>query len=187
MNKTELIEIGFEKGEALSLNGTKLAPVDLIRKLDDLGQSYGIGREVHVGDTIIGIKGRVGFEAAAARMLIDAHLALEKHVLTRWQLHWKEQIGQWYGMFVHEAQFLEPVMRNLESFLDSSQVNVTGIVKLRLRPYHFTVAGISSDFDLMDSQIAAYGEENKAWSAADVDGFTKVLGIQQKIWHMKNK
>lgn len=184
---TELIDIGFEKGEAVALNGQIMEPVELIRMLDELGQSYGIGREVHVGDTIIGIKGRVGFEAAAARMLIDGHLALEKHVLTRWQLHWKEQLGQWYGMFVHEAQFLEPVMRNIESFLESSQQNVTGTVKIRLRPYHFTVAGISSDFDLMDAKVAAYGEENKAWSASDVDGFTKVLGMQQKIWYMKNK
>jgi argininosuccinate synthase len=184
---TELIEIEFEKGEAVGLNGKKLDSVDLIRTLDEIGQSYGIGRDVHVGDTIIGIKGRVGFEAAAARMLIDAHLALEKHVLTRWQLHWKEQIGSWYGMFVHEAQFLEPVMRNLESFLDSSQQNVTGTVSLRLRPYHFSVAGIKSDYDLMDAKVAAYGEENKAWSASDVDGFTKVLGMQQKIWYMKNQ
>ena len=184
---TELIEIEFEKGEPLGLNGKKLDSVNLIRDLDVMGQSYGIGRDVHVGDTIIGIKGRVGFEAAAARMLIDAHLALEKHVLTRWQLHWKEQIGSWYGMFVHEAQFLEPVMRNLESFLDSSQQNVTGTVSLRLRPYHFSVTGIKSDYDLMDSTVAAYGEENKAWSASDVDGFTKILGMQQKIWYMKNK
>lgn len=186
-DRTERIEIEFEKGEPVALNGKKYDSVELIRVLDEIGLSYGIGRDVHVGDTIIGIKGRVGFEAAAARMLIDAHLALEKHVLTRWQLHWKEQIGGWYGMFVHEAQFLEPVMRNLESFLDSTQQNVTGKVILRLRPYHFSVSGIQSDYDLMDAKVAAYGEENKAWSASDVDGFTKVLGLQQKIWHMKNK
>ncbi len=186
LDRTELIEIEFEKGEAVGLNGKKLDSVELILELDKIGLSYGIGRDVHVGDTIIGIKGRVGFEAAAARMLIDAHLALEKHVLTRWQLHWKEQIGSWYGMFVHEAQFLEPVMRNLESFLESSQENVTGTVTLRLRPYHFSVTGIKSKYDLMEAEIAAYGEENKAWSAADVDGFTKILGMQQKIWYMKN-
>lgn len=186
-DRTEIIEIEFKQGEPVGLNGKKLDSVELIRTLDEIGLSYGIGRDVHVGDTIIGIKGRVGFEAAAARMLIDGHLALEKHILTRWQLHWKEQIGSWYGMFVHEAQFLEPVMRNLESFLDSSQQNVTGTVSLRLRPYHFSVTGIKSDFDLMDSKVAAYGEENKAWSAADVDGFTKVLGMQQKIWYMKNE
>ncbi len=187
VDKTELIEIEYEKGEAVGLNGKKLDSVELILELDKIGMAYGIGRDVHVGDTIIGIKGRVGFEAAAARMLIDAHFALEKHVLTRWQLHWKEQIGNWYGMFVHEAQFLEPVMRNLESFLDSSQENVSGTVSLRLRPYHFSITGIKSKYDLMEAEIAAYGEENKAWSASDVDGFTKILGMQQKIWYMKNK
>jgi len=157
-DRTELIEIEFEKGEPVGLNGKKCDPIELIRTLDEIGQSFAIGRDVHVGDTIIGIKGRVGFEAAAARMLIDAHLALEKHVLTRWQLHWKEQIGGWYGMFVHEAQFLEPVMRNLESFLDSTQQNVSGKVSLRLRPYHFSVTGIKSDFDLMDAEVAWRGE-----------------------------
>ncbi len=183
---TEVVSVGFKRGEPVSLNGASLTPVELIRKLDVIGSSYAIGRDVHVGDTIIGIKGRVGFEAAAPKMLIDAHLALEKHVLTRWQLHWKEQIGSWYGMFVHESQFLEPVMRDLEAFLDSSQHNVTGTVTLRLRPYAFQVTGIKSDFDLMDPEFAAYGEENKDWSAADVDGFTKVMGNQQRIWHFKN-
>ncbi len=183
---TEIVEIAFEKGEPLELNGVRMDPVKLIQNLDKIGSAYAIGRDVHVGDTIIGIKGRVGFEAAAPRMLIDAHLALEKHVLTRWQLHWKEQIGSWYGMFVHEAQFLEPVMRNLEDFLESTQKNVTGKVTLRLRPYSFNVTGVSSDFDLMDSKFAAYGEENRNWTAADVDGFTKVLATQQKIWHLKN-
>lgn len=183
---TEVIEIGFEKGEACALNGKEMDPVALIRELDKTGAGYAIGRDVHVGDTIIGIKGRVGFEAPAARILIDAHLALEKHVLTRWQLHWKEQIGNWYAMFVHEAQFLEPVMRDLESFLISSQKNATGKVNVRLRPYHYQVTGVQSPYDLMDPDVAAYGEENKQWSASDVDGFTRLLGNQQKIWYMKN-
>lgn len=183
---TELIEIEFKAGEPVGVNGKQMHPVDAIRTLDDLGGSYAIGRDVHVGDTIIGIKGRVGFEAPAARILIDAHLALEKHVLSRWQLHWKEQIGSWYGMFVHEAQFLEPVMRNLEDFLLSSQKNVSGKVNVRLRPYSYIVTGISSKFDLMDSEFAAYGEENRGWSASDVDGFTKLMANQQKIWHRKN-
>jgi argininosuccinate synthase len=139
-----------------------------------------------VGDTIIGIKGRVGFEAAAARIIIDAHLALEKHVLTRWQLHWKEQIGNWYGMFVHEAQYLEPVMRDLEQFLDSTQKNVTGKVTIRLRPYHFSVTGIESPFDLMNAEFASYGEMNRAWTAGEVDGFTRILGNQQRIWYEIN-
>jgi argininosuccinate synthase len=184
---TEVVEILFEKGEPVGVNGEKLQPVDAIRKLDRIGASYAIGRDVHVGDTIIGIKGRVGFEAPAPRMLIDAHLALEKHVLTRWQLHWKEQVGGWYGMFVHEAQFLEPVMRNLEDFLASTQENVSGSVTLRLRPYSCVVTGVSSPYDLMDAEFASYGEENRGWSAADVDGFTKLLGNQQKIWHLKNR
>ncbi|HKK62417.1 MAG TPA: argininosuccinate synthase, partial [Bacteroidales bacterium] len=150
---TEVVEIGFEKGEPVSLNGSKYDPVRIISELEDMGSQFAIGRDVHVGDTIIGIKGRVGFSAPAAKILIEAHLALEKHVLTRWQLHWKEQIGSWYGMFVHEAQFLEPVMRDLEAFLTSSQERVTGIVKLRLRPYHFSVMGVESDFDLMDLKV----------------------------------
>ena len=138
------------------------------------------------GVIIIGIKGRVGFEAAAARVIIDAHLALEKHVLTRWQLHWKEQIGQWYGMFVHEAQYLEPVMRDLEAFLDSSQKKVTGKVTIRFRPYSFVATGVESPFDLMNSSFASYGEMNKAWTAEDVDGFTRIFGNQQKIWFSIN-
>jgi argininosuccinate synthase len=184
---TELLEITFEKGEPVGINGQAKNPLEVIRSIERIGSAYAIGRDVHVGDTIIGIKGRVAFEAAAARMLIDAHLALEKHVLTRWQLYWKEQIGAWYGMFVHEAQFLEPVMRNIEDFLESTQQNVTGKVTLRLRPYHHTVTGVVSEFDLMDAKVAAYGEENRNWSAEDVDGFTKLLGIQQSIWHRKNR
>ncbi len=183
---TEILEIGFRQGEAISLNGKSMEPVELIRQVDKTGNRFAVGRDVHVGDTIIGIKGRVGFEAAAARILIDAHFALEKHVLTRWQIHWKEQVGNWYGMFVHEAQFLEPVMRNLEDFLQSTQKNVTGTVKVRLRPYAHAITGVSSDYDLMDAEVAAYGEENKDWDASDVDGFTIVLANQQRIWHKKN-
>ncbi len=126
------------------------------------------------------------FEAAAARVIIDAHLALEKHVLTRWQLHWKEQIGQWYGMFVHEAQYLEPVMRDLEAFLDSSQKNVSGKVTVRFRPYSYVATGVESPFDLMNPSFASYGEMNKAWTAEEVDGFTRILGNQQRIWFSVN-
>lgn len=183
---TETVSIGFEQGEPVSLNGQKLEPLVVIRELEKLAAPWGVGRDVHVGDTIIGIKGRVGFEAAAARMLIEAHLALEKHVLTRWQLHWKEQIGQWYGMFVHEAQYLEPVMRDLESFLESSQKNVSGEVILRLRPYSFSVCGIESPYDLMSASFASYGEMNRAWTAEEVDGFTRILGNQQRIWYDVN-
>ncbi len=183
---TEVITLGFEEGEPVSLNGEKFEPLVVIRELEKLASPWGVGRDVHVGDTIIGIKGRVGFEAAAARIIIDAHLALEKHVLSRWQLHWKEQIGQWYGMFVHEAQYLEPVMRDLESFLDSSQKNVTGEVTVRLRPYSFTVTGVDSPFDLMSSSFASYGEMNRAWTAEEVNGFTRILGNQQRIWYAVN-
>ncbi|MFO7935355.1 MAG: argininosuccinate synthase [Bacteroidales bacterium] len=183
---TGKISIEFDMGEPVGLNGRRLEPLVVIRELERIADPWGVGRDVHVGDTIIGIKGRVGFEAAAARMIIDAHLALEKHVLTRWQLHWKEQIGNWYGMFVHEAQYLEPVMRDLEQFLDSSQKNVTGIVTIRLRPYHFSVTGIESPFDLMNAEFASYGEMNRAWTAGEVDGFTRILGNQQRIWYEVN-
>ncbi|MFZ5941253.1 MAG: argininosuccinate synthase [Bacteroidota bacterium] len=183
---SEMISIGFEKGEPVSLNGKTLQPVELIRALNELGSPWGIGRDVHVGDTIIGIKGRVGFEAPAAHLLIDAHLALEKHVLTRWQMHWKEQIGNWYGMFVHEAQFLEPVMRDLEKFLSSTQQQVSGEVFIRLRPYSHNVTGVKSPHDLMNPEFAAYGEKNLAWTAEDVKGFTKILGNQQHIWYRVN-
>jgi argininosuccinate synthase len=183
---TETLSIGFEEGEPVELNGQRLEPLVVIQELEKIASGWGIGRDVHVGDTIIGIKGRVGFEAAAARILIEAHLSLEKHVLTRWQLHWKEQIGQWYGMFVHEAQYLEPVMRDMEQFMDSTQKNVNGKVNIRLRPYSFTVTGIQSPNDLMNASFASYGEMNKAWTAEEVDGFTRILGNQQKIWYAVN-
>jgi len=186
MSGSETLSIGFEQGEPVSLNGQQLEPLTVINELEKLAAPWGVGRDVHVGDTIIGIKGRVGFQAAAARIIIDAHLALEKHVLTRWQLHWKEQVGQWYGMFVHEAQYLEPVMRDLEAFLESTQKNVTGVVSIRLRPYSFTVTGVDSSFDLMNASFASYGEMNKAWTAEEVDGFTRILGNQQRIWYAVN-
>ena len=188
MEKTgsETVSIGFDQGEPVSLNGQNLEPIVVIRELEKMAAPWGVGRDVHVGDTIIGIKGRVGFEAAAARMIIDAHLALEKHVLTRWQLHWKEQIGQWYGMFVHEAQYLEPVMRDLEAFLESSQKNVSGVVNLRMRPYTFSVTGVESPYDLMNASFASYGEMNRAWTAEEVNGFTRILGNQQRIWYDLN-
>ncbi len=183
---SEVISIGFEAGEPVSFNGQMYEPLVVVQEVEKLAAPWGIGRDVHVGDTIIGIKGRVGFEAAAARIIIEAHLSLEKHVLSRWQLHWKEQIGQWYGMFVHEAQYLEPVMRDLESFLESSQKNVTGEVTLRLRPYSFSVCGVDSPYDLMNSDFATYGEMNKAWTAEEVNGFTRILGNQQRIWYAVN-
>lgn len=183
---TETVSIGFEQGEPVSLNGQPYEPLVAIRELEKMAAPWGAGRDVHVGDTIIGIKGRVGFEAPAARIIIDAHLALEKHVLTRWQLYWKEQVGQWYGMFVHEAQYLEPVMRDLEKFLESSQKSVTGEVTVKLRPYSHQVTGVNSRFDLMNASYATYGEMNRAWTAGEVDGFTRILGNQQRIWYAVN-
>ena len=183
---TEMVSIEFDKGEPVGLNGQRYEPLVVIRELEKIAGAWGVGRDVHVGDTIIGIKGRVGFEAAAARVIIDAHLALEKHVLTKWQLHWKEQVGQWYGMFVHEAQYLEPVMRDLEAFLDSSQDNVSGKVNVRFRPYSYVATGVESPFDLMNSSFASYGEMNKAWTADEVNGFTRILGNQQRIWFSVN-
>jgi argininosuccinate synthase len=142
---------------------------------------------MHIGDTIIGIKGRVGFEAAGALLIIGAHKMLEKHTLTKWQQYWKDQIGNWYGMFLHEAQYLEPVMRDMEAFLQSSQQQVTGRALLTLRPYGYTLVGVESEHDLMKSDFGVYGEEQKAWTADDVKGFTKILGNQMKIYYNVNK
>ncbi len=183
-NGEEHISIGFEKGEISTVNGKKYTDkVDAIREIERLGARYGIGRDMHIGDTIIGIKGRVGFEAAGPILIIAAHKMLEKHTLTKWQQYWKDQIGTWYGMFLHESQYLEPVMRDMEAFLDNSQRNVTGTVELILRPYSYTLVGVDSPFDLMKTDFGEYGEVNKAWSADDVKGFTKILGNQMKIYH----
>ena len=142
---------------------------------------------MHVGDTIIGIKGRVGFEAAGPLLIINAHKMLEKHTLTKWQQYWKDQIGNWYGMFLHEAQYLDPVMRDMEAFLQNSQRNVTGRVIITLRPYTYTLVGVETDNDLMKSDFGVYGEEQKAWTADDVKGFTRILGNQMKIYYNVNK
>lgn len=183
---SEVVELQFEKGEFVGLNGQKLDSVDAIFKLNDLASKYGIGRDVHVGDTIIGIKGRVGFEAAAPVIIIKSHHTLEKHVLTKWQQHWKEQLANWYGMLLHEGQFLDPVMRDIEVFLESTQKNVTGTVTVKLAPYRFEVVGITSDKDLMSSKFGQYGEMNNGWSGEDVKGFTKILANQSKIYNSIN-
>ncbi|MDD2436441.1 MAG: argininosuccinate synthase [Massilibacteroides sp.] len=181
--------IDFVNGEISGVNGvTYKNKVDAIRAVEELGAPWAIGRDMHVGDTIIGIKGRVGFEAAGPLLIINAHKLLEKHTLTKWQQYWKDQIGNWYGMFLHEAQYLEPVMRDMEAFLQSTQKNVTGRVIITLRPYTYTLVGIESDFDLMKSDFGVYGEEQKAWSADDVKGFTRILGNQMKIYYsVQNK
>jgi argininosuccinate synthase len=182
----EHINIEFDKGQPCALNGEKMSPIQLIQELEALVTPYGIGRDIHVGDTIIGIKGRVGFEAAAALIIIKAHHLLEKHVLTKWQQYWKDQLGNWYGMMMHEAQYLDPVMRDIEAYLESSQRNVTGTVNILLQPYHFSVVGCKSEHDLMSSKFGDYGEANKAFSGEDVVGFTKILSNQLKIYHAVN-
>ena len=178
------ITLDFEQGEIAGINGLKFDDkVAAIQYLEELVAPYALGRDMHIGDTIIGIKGRVGFEAAAPMLIIAAHKMLEKHTLTKWQQYWKDQIGTWYGMFLHEAQYLEPVMRDMEAFLESSQDNVTGTVIVDLKPYHYVLVGVESPFDLMKSDFGEYGELSKGWTADDVKGFTRILGNQMKIFH----
>lgn len=182
------IILGFDKGELKSIDGKSYdSGPEVIRALEKIASRYAIGRDIHVGDTIIGIKGRVGFEAAAPIVIIKAHHLLEKHTLTKWQAYWKEQLSNWYGMFLHEAMYHEPVMRNIESFLEATQENVSGNVFVKLKPYHFELQGIESDHDLMKSGFGDYGETVKAWSADDVKGFTKILANSLKIYHTVNK
>ncbi len=181
------IKIGFLKGEPVSLNGEEASPVEIIRKINTIGGKYGIGRDIHVGDTIIGIKGRVGFEAAAPLILIKSHHLLEKHVLTKGQQYWKEQLSGWYGQLMHEAQYLDPLMRNIELFLEDTQKFVTGIVEAELRPYHFSILGCSAPYDLMNSKFGDYGEANKSFTGQDVEGFTKVLANPLKIYYSVHK
>ncbi|HEX3010114.1 MAG TPA: argininosuccinate synthase domain-containing protein [Bacteroidales bacterium] len=183
----ETLTLEFVKGEVKGVNGKKYEnAVDAIREIEKIAAPYAIGRDIHVGDTIIGIKGRVGFEAASPLIIIKAHHLLEKHTLTKWQLYWKEQLANWYGMFVHESQFLEPVMRNMEKFLDDTQENVTGKVFIKLVPYRFETIGIESEHDLMNAKFAKYGEENTSFSGEDVKGFTKILANQMKIYFAIN-
>ena len=184
---TEHVKIGFRKGEPVSLNGVETKPVEVIKALRDIAGPFGIGRDIHIGDTIIGIKGRVGFEAAAPMIIIKAHHLLEKHTLTKGQLYWKEQIAGWYGQQMHEAMYLDPVMRDMEAMMDSMEENVTGEVEVALMPYHFSVLGCTSEHDLMSSKFGAYGEVNKSYTGRDVIGFTKVIANPLKIYYSVNK
>ena len=178
------LTIDFEQGQIVAVDAQRFAnPVDAIRRVEQIAAPYGVGRDMHIGDTIIGIKGRVGFEAAAPMLIIGAHKMLEKHTLTKWQQYWKDQLGNWYGMFLHEAQYLEPVMRDIEAFLEKSQRNVTGRVIVDLRPYNMVMVGVESDFDLMKTSFGEYGELSRAWTADDIKGFTRILGNQMKIYH----
>ena len=182
----EKVTLTFKKGQLVALNGHSNTPEKNIEALHTLASGYAIGRDIHVGDTIVGIKGRVGFEAAAALITIKAHHLLEKHTLTKWQLQHKEYLASFYGMHLHEGQYLDPVMRNIEAFLESSQHNVSGDVMVTLKPYHFTLDGIVSPHDLMNAKFGSYGEMNKGWTADEAKGFIKIIGNQNKIYHQVN-
>jgi argininosuccinate synthase len=182
----EKVILTFKNGEFVAFNGIENFPELNIEKLNEIAAGYAIGRDIHVGDTIVGTKGRVGFEAAAALIIIKAHHLLEKHTLSKWQLQHKEYLSSFFGMHLHEGQYLDPVMRDIEAFLQSSQKMVSGNVVVRLKPYHFSLDGIISEHDLMSSNFSTYGEENKAWTATDAKGFIKILGNQNKIYQQVN-
>jgi argininosuccinate synthase len=178
------VKLTFVQGQIKAVDGvTYSSSVDAILKLQSLAAPFGIGRDIHVGDTIIGIKGRVGFEAAAPVILIKAHQLIEKHTLTKWQMYWKKQVAEFYGNHLHEGHFLDPVMRNFETFLESTQEQVSGEVRVLLQPYRFTLLGITSDHDLMSAKFGSYGEMNKGYTGEDVKGFTRILGNQTAIFH----
>ncbi|NLZ72991.1 MAG: argininosuccinate synthase [Bacteroidales bacterium] len=180
---TKKIVLEFNKGELHAVNGEVFKDkVKAINKVESIAAPYGIGRDMHIGDTIIGIKGRVGFEAAAPLLIINAHKMLEKHTLTKWQLYWKDQVANWYGMFLHEAQYLEPVMRDIEAMLESSQRNVNGKVEIVLRPYTYTLVGVESDYDLVETPFGEYGEVQKGWTADDAKGFIKILSNPLRVY-----
>ena len=184
----EKVTLYFIKGELKGVDDKTYAkPTEAIKALEKIAAPFAIGRDMHVGDTIIGIKGRVGFEAAAPVIIIKAHHALEKHVLTKWQLSWKEQLSTWYGNWLHEGQFLDPVMRNIEKFMEDTQQTVNGKVSVLLAPYRFQVLGIESPNDLMSSKFGKYGEMNNAWTGEDVKGFSKIFGNQVMIYHKVNE
>ena len=181
---SEILTLGFEKGELCSVNGRKYTDrIEAINAVEEIGAAYGIGRDMHVGDTIIGIKGRVGFEAAAPMLIIGAHKFLEKFTLSKWQQYWKDQVAGWYGMFLHESQYLEPVMRDIEAMLESSQRNVNGTVSLELRPWSFSTVGIDSPDDLLKSKLGEYGESQKGWTAEEAKGFIKLLSTPLRVYY----
>lgn len=187
-HESEEVVLGFKKGELVSVNDESFShPSKAIQHLQTLAGPYGIGRDIHVGDTIIGIKGRVGFEAAAPMIILKSHHALEKHVLTKWQLQWKDTLAQFYGNWLHEGQILDPVMRNIEAFLENTQQTVTGKVFVQLMPYRFQVTGIESTYDLMNSKFGKYGEMNSGFTGDDVRGFSKIFGNQTIIWNAVQK
>lgn len=180
----EELRLTFENGELKAVNGETFSdPVKAIQRVEEIGAPYGIGRDMHVGDTIIGIKGRVGFEAAAPMLIIAAHKFLEKYTLSKWQQYWKDQVANWYGMFLHESQYLEPVMRDIEAMLESSQRNVTGTAILKLMPKHFETVGVDSPNDLVKNKLGEYGEVQKGWTAEDAKGFIKVTSTPLRAYY----
>ena len=181
---TEELKLTFDKGILTAVNGENFDdPIKAIQKVEEIGAAYGIGRDMHVGDTIIGIKGRVGFEAAAPMLIIGAHKFLEKYTLSKWQQYWKDQVAIWYGMVLHESQYLEPVMRDIEAMLESSQRNVTGTAILQLFPKGFSTVGVDSPCDLVKTKFGEYGEIQKGWTAEDAKGFIKVTSTPLRVYH----
>ena len=185
---SEELRLEFQKGEPHAVNGEVFTDkVKAIQRVEEIGAPYGIGRDMHVGDTIIGIKGRVGFEAAAPMLIIGAHRFLEKYTLSKWQQYWKDQVANWYGMFLHESQYLEPVMRDIEAMLTESQRNVNGTVILELRPLSFSTVGVDSPDDLVKNKFGEYGEMQKGWTADDAKGFIKVLSTPLRAYYSVHK
>ena len=181
---TEQLRLTFEKGELKAVNDVRYDdPIEAIQKVEEIGAAYGVGRDMHVGDTIIGIKGRVGFEAAAPMLIIGAHRFLEKYTLSKWQQYWKDQVATWYGMFLHESQYLEPVMRDIEAMLENSQRNVNGTAILELRPLGFSTVGVESKDDLVKNKFGEYGETQKGWTADDAKGFIKVSATALRAYY----
>jgi len=185
---SEILALEFDKGELVGVNGKKYEDkIAAIQAVEEIGAPYGIGRDMHVGDTIIGIKGRVGFEAAAPMLIIGAHKFLEKFTLSKWQQYWKDQVANWYGMFLHESQYLEPVMRDIEAMLTESQRNVTGTVTLELRPYGYSTVGVDSENDLLKSKLGEYGEGAKGWTSEEAKGFIKVTSTPLRVYYGNHK
>lgn len=185
---SERICLAFDKGEVVAVNGTPFRDrVEAIQQIEAIAAPYGIGRDMHVGDTIVGIKGRVGFEAAAPMLIIAAHKFLEKFTLSKWQQYWKDQVANWYGMFLHESQYLEPVMRDIEALLESSQRNVSGRVTMELRPYVFSTVGVDSPNDLVKTKLGEYGEMQRGWTAEDAKGFIQVLSTPLKVYYQAHR
>ena len=185
---SEILSLGFGKGVLCEVNGKHYDDgIAAIQEVEKIGAAYGIGRDMHVGDTIVGIKGRVGFEAAAPMLIIGAHKFLEKFTLSKWQQYWKDQVANWYGMFLHESQYLEPVMRDIEAMLESSQRNVNGTVTLELRPFSFSTVGVDSPDDLVKSKLGEYGETQKGWSAEEAKGFIKLMSTPLRVYYGKHK